>query len=479
MVAVFFGAFVADLSTYCVTSVQLALAFPDPGSGFLGALGKFGSHLRRHPDPAGGERGTADRARDAAAGAVQQGRTDPAGRARSAQEAARTADRDRGGGADEQEHEDQPLLLLLVAALAVLPVGASVSATTRRSRSRAPTRRRRRRSPSSKPDYEPWFSPLYEPPSGEIESALFALQAALGAGVLAYYFGLRKGRRQGAQRALGGGADERAGAPDAGREVHRSRAGLSPACCRSTWRRTAVAGAAAIPWTRPCSGSASPCSRSRCRPGRARPWSLADRPGGAARAGGRAAPSAVARLPGAARLLRHRRAHAARPGGRPGGFVSLADDGPLRAGRVCCCAPRRPPSACCCSPSPRPMSDLLPRLVRAGVPAPVVDVALVTYRMSFLLLDSMRRIRQAQAARLGHTSRAASGVRWPGSAPPRSCGPSTGRPGSRRGSPGAATTARCASWCPRPGSPGPSWRPSARFSRRLAALTLVLERPLP
>ncbi|MFJ7957817.1 energy-coupling factor ABC transporter permease [Streptomyces sp. NPDC096319] len=42
MVAVFFGAFVADLSTYCVTSVQLALAFPDPGSGVPGALAKFG-----------------------------------------------------------------------------------------------------------------------------------------------------------------------------------------------------------------------------------------------------------------------------------------------------------------------------------------------------------------------------------------------------------------------------------------------------
>lgn len=51
------------------------------------------------------------------------------------------------------------------------------------------------------PDYEPWFSPLYEPPSGEVESALFALQAAIGAGVLAYYFGLRKGRRQGEARA--------------------------------------------------------------------------------------------------------------------------------------------------------------------------------------------------------------------------------------------------------------------------------------
>lgn len=61
------------------------------------------------------------------------------------------------------------------------------------------------------PDYEPWFSPLYEPPSGEIESALFAVQAALGAGVLAYYFGLRRGRRQGAERA---GAARAAGEGD-------------------------------------------------------------------------------------------------------------------------------------------------------------------------------------------------------------------------------------------------------------------------
>lgn len=40
--AVFAGAFVADLTTYCVTSVQLALAFPDPESGLPGALAKFG-----------------------------------------------------------------------------------------------------------------------------------------------------------------------------------------------------------------------------------------------------------------------------------------------------------------------------------------------------------------------------------------------------------------------------------------------------
>ncbi len=44
------------------------------------------------------------------------------------------------------------------------------------------------------PDYEPWFEPLYEPASGEIESALFALQAAIGAGVIGYYFGRQKRR---------------------------------------------------------------------------------------------------------------------------------------------------------------------------------------------------------------------------------------------------------------------------------------------
>jgi len=39
------------------------------------------------------------------------------------------------------------------------------------------------------PDYKPWFSPLLEPPSGEIGSLLFALQAALGAGFIGYWYG--------------------------------------------------------------------------------------------------------------------------------------------------------------------------------------------------------------------------------------------------------------------------------------------------
>lgn len=39
------------------------------------------------------------------------------------------------------------------------------------------------------PDYKPWFSSIYEPASGEIESLLFALQAAIGAGVMGFILG--------------------------------------------------------------------------------------------------------------------------------------------------------------------------------------------------------------------------------------------------------------------------------------------------
>lgn len=38
-------------------------------------------------------------------------------------------------------------------------------------------------------DYEPWFEPFWEPPSGEIESLFFCVQAALGAGVVGFVLG--------------------------------------------------------------------------------------------------------------------------------------------------------------------------------------------------------------------------------------------------------------------------------------------------
>jgi cobalt/nickel transport protein len=43
------------------------------------------------------------------------------------------------------------------------------------------------------PGYHRWAEPLWTPPSSEIESLIFALQAALGAGLLGYYFGRKRG----------------------------------------------------------------------------------------------------------------------------------------------------------------------------------------------------------------------------------------------------------------------------------------------
>ena len=45
------------------------------------------------------------------------------------------------------------------------------------------------------PGFAPWADPLWEPPSGEVESLFFALQAALGAGVIGYWIGFQRGRR--------------------------------------------------------------------------------------------------------------------------------------------------------------------------------------------------------------------------------------------------------------------------------------------
>ncbi len=46
------------------------------------------------------------------------------------------------------------------------------------------------------PNYEPWFKPFFAPSSGEIESGLFALQAALGGVALGYTIGALRGRRR-------------------------------------------------------------------------------------------------------------------------------------------------------------------------------------------------------------------------------------------------------------------------------------------
>ena len=46
------------------------------------------------------------------------------------------------------------------------------------------------------PDYEPWAESILEPPGGETESLLFALQAAVGSGIIFFAFGYLVARKK-------------------------------------------------------------------------------------------------------------------------------------------------------------------------------------------------------------------------------------------------------------------------------------------
>lgn len=54
---------------------------------------------------------------------------------------------------------------------------------------------------SLRPGYKPWMESPFRPPSAEIESLLFSLQAALGAGVLGYVLGVARGRSRASRHA--------------------------------------------------------------------------------------------------------------------------------------------------------------------------------------------------------------------------------------------------------------------------------------
>lgn len=83
------------------------------------------------------------------------------------------------------------LLILAVIVLAVLPLFLAQDAEFGGADGEAETA-----ITEIQPDYTPWFQPIFEPPSGEIESLLFALQAAIGAGFIAYFFGYKQGLRK-------------------------------------------------------------------------------------------------------------------------------------------------------------------------------------------------------------------------------------------------------------------------------------------
>lgn len=83
------------------------------------------------------------------------------------------------------------LLLLLVLALVILPLVVNPNAAYEGSDDQGGDL-----IGEINPDYEPWFDPIWEPPSGEVESLLFSVQVALGAGVIGYILGTFKEKKK-------------------------------------------------------------------------------------------------------------------------------------------------------------------------------------------------------------------------------------------------------------------------------------------
>ena len=44
--------------------------------------------------------------------------------------------------------------------------------------------------------YKPWFNSIWEPPSPEIQSLIFSLQAAIGALIIGYFIGYYNGKQK-------------------------------------------------------------------------------------------------------------------------------------------------------------------------------------------------------------------------------------------------------------------------------------------
>lgn len=83
-------------------------------------------------------------------------------------------------------------LIALVILLTALPLAFNRAADFSGADSRAQTQIL-----ADNPGYKPWAESPIRLPGAETESLLFSLQAAAGAGVLAYGLGYMKGRRKG------------------------------------------------------------------------------------------------------------------------------------------------------------------------------------------------------------------------------------------------------------------------------------------
>ncbi|HEY9578011.1 MAG TPA: energy-coupling factor ABC transporter substrate-binding protein [Pseudobacillus sp.] len=89
------------------------------------------------------------------------------------------------------------LLLILVVCLAVVPLVINKTAEFNGADGQA-----EEAITEINPDYTPWFDALWEPPSGEVESLLFVLQAAIGALFIGYFIGSSRMKKKLEEKAV-------------------------------------------------------------------------------------------------------------------------------------------------------------------------------------------------------------------------------------------------------------------------------------
>lgn len=181
--SVFLAAMLGDLAAYMTTSLQLACAFPGSEGGFFASLAKFSSIFAVTQIPL----------------AISEGLLTVMVYnllSRYAQEELalfsifkKTEGSAPATGLKRPAFGKNLVLLMAVLALAAVPVLLLPHADFSGADALA-----KKTIGQINPGYKQWFFSLWEPPSGKIEGLLFALQAALGAGVIGYIFGFMKGR---------------------------------------------------------------------------------------------------------------------------------------------------------------------------------------------------------------------------------------------------------------------------------------------
>lgn len=175
------GAGLGSLATYAMTAFQLALAHPDPSSGFGGSLTKFLGIFAITQIPLSIIEGVVS-------ALVLRWLS-----ARSNVDIPAIT-----GAARERALPTRYAVATLVAivVLIVAPLVARKGAEWAGADSLATDE-----VTAIDPDYEQWFDGWWSPPSGEVESFLFALQAAMGAAVVGYVAGTK--RRRGTETPAG------------------------------------------------------------------------------------------------------------------------------------------------------------------------------------------------------------------------------------------------------------------------------------